>query len=53
MFADSIKHTNGMHDARPNALRDLRRDWQRWTIGERIAIVAASSVTLALLSLVH
>ena len=53
MFADYIKHSNSERHARPNALRDLQRDWQSWTMGERVAIVMLASCILALLSLAH
>jgi len=53
MYADSIEHTNTARHARPKALRDLQRDWQSWTIGERVAIVMVAGLTCALLYLVH
>lgn len=51
MFADSIKQAD--RHAQPSALRDLRRDWERWSIGERIAIVMIASSTIATLYLAH
>jgi hypothetical protein len=53
MFADSIKHANSDRQAQPSALRDLRRDWESWSIGERIAIVMIASSTVVLPYLVH
>ena len=53
MFADSIKQANSDRHAQPSALRDLRRDWERWSIGERIAIVMIASSTIATLYLAH
>ena len=51
MFADSIKRANSDRHAQPSALRDLRRDWESWSIGERVAIVMLASSVLALFSL--
>ncbi|HTP77101.1 MAG TPA: hypothetical protein VMJ73_08965 [Rhizomicrobium sp.] len=39
--------------ARPSGLRDLQRDWQRWSLGERIAMALVASTFLTLLSLIR
>jgi hypothetical protein len=51
MLAQSIGSKRG--DGRPGALRDLQRDWKRWSLGERIAMgtVAALSLPLLLIEL--
>jgi hypothetical protein len=35
---------------RPGALRDIRRDWESWSLGEKIA-VAALACSLSLFSI--
>ena len=42
-----------LRQTQPNALRDIQRDWESWTTGERIVIAMVASSTFALLSLVH
>ena len=53
MFADSVKDTNNTRHARPGALRDLKRDWESWSLGEKIVMAMIASCALALLSLTH
>ena len=50
MFADTGTHE--VRHVRPGALRDLRRDWQSWSLAEKIAI-AMITASLVLLSLVR
>ena len=37
---------------RPGALRDIRRDWESWSLGEKIAIAALAG-SLSLYSIGH
>ena len=47
MHTDTFKVTI----RRPGALRDLQRDWERWSLGERIAMGMVAAAML--LSLAH
>jgi len=38
---------------RPGAWRDIQRDWERWSLGERIVLGVIASSILMLLSLAH
>ena len=38
---------------RPSSLRDMQRDWDSWSLGERIAMAAIASSCFTLLSLIH
>jgi hypothetical protein len=38
---------------RPSSLRDMQRDWESWSLGERIAMAAVASSCFTLLSLIH
>ena len=51
MLAQSIGSKRG--DGRPGALRDLQRDWERWSLGERIAMGTVAASTLILLAFAH
>ena len=51
MLADSVKNTSAARPARPGALRDLKRDWQSWSLGEKFAL--AMITALSLLALVR
>jgi len=49
MHTDTFKVT--IRRVRPGAWRDLKRDWERWSLGERIVLGVLAASTLLLLSL--
>jgi hypothetical protein len=51
MFADTGTHE--VRHVRPGALRDLRRDWQSWSLAEKIVMALIPASMLLLLSLVR
>ena len=51
MLADTGTHE--VRHVRPGALRDLRRDWESWSLAEKIVMAMIPAVSLLLLSLVR
>ena len=51
MLADTGTHE--VRHVRPGALRDLQRDWQSWSLAEKIALAMITASSLLLLSLVR
>jgi hypothetical protein len=53
MIANTSEAKSEIRRARPGALRDIQRDWERWNLGERIAIGIVICCSLSLLSIGH
>ena len=53
MLADTGRNAIVARHARPSALRDLKRDWESWSLLEKLAMAMIASCALVLLSLTH
>jgi len=42
-----------LRQTRPGALRDIQRDWERWTTGERIALGVIATSTFLLVMMIQ
>lgn len=53
MRTRSIDRIAALRHTRPSTLRDIQRDWERWTTGERIALAMIATSTFLLVMLIQ